>query len=144
MLQDVGERDQAGVALGNVHPVPCPGIVDDVGLAAQPDPDAVDGVIEDGQKDEDPLQHAHQRQAVEELDLLAVGSGALERLEVREQVLEQKCADGDDAQQRMQLAPDETSCPDRRAAAGRRGGRWARLRVEQLPWMCWLLKAAGA
>ena len=66
MLRDVGEGDQAGVALRDIEPVACPGIVDDIRLAAQPDPDAVAGVIEDGQKDEDPLQHAHHRQAVEE------------------------------------------------------------------------------
>jgi hypothetical protein len=64
-------------------------------------------VIEDGQKDEDPLEHADQGQAVEELDLRAVGDGAFEGLKVREQVLEQEGADGDDAEQRVQLAPDE-------------------------------------
>ncbi len=108
VLADVGEGDQAGVALRQVHPVPCPRVVDDVRFAAQPDIDAVDAVIQDGQKDEDPLQHAHQRQAVEELDLLAVGDRALQRFEVREQVLQQKRADGNDAQQRVQLVPDKT------------------------------------
>ena len=49
-----------------------------------------------------------QRQAVEEPDLLAVGDGALEGLEVREQVLQKKRADGDNAQQRVQLVPEET------------------------------------
>ena len=107
VLDDVSEGDEAGVALGHVHPVAGPGVVDDVGLAAQPDVDAVDAVIEDGQEDEDPLEHADQRQAVEELDLRAVGDGAFERFEVREQVLEQKSADGNDAEQRMQLAPEE-------------------------------------
>ena len=50
VLGDVGEGDEAGVALGGVHPVAGPGVVDEVGLAAEPDPDAVEGVIEDGKK----------------------------------------------------------------------------------------------
>ena len=68
MLADVENRDQAGPALGHVHPVAGPGVVNDVGLSAQPDPDAV---------------------------------------EVREQVLQQKRADGDNAEQRVQLAQQE-------------------------------------
>ena len=64
-------------------------------------------MIEDGQEDEGPLEDADERQRVEELDLGAIGGGAFEGLEVREQVLDEKGADGDDAQQRMQLAPDE-------------------------------------
>ena len=107
VLGDVGEGDEAGVALGGVHPVAGPGVVDDVRLAAQPDLDAVEGVIEDGQKDEDPLQHADQGQAVEELDLGSVGEGAFEGLEVGEEVLEQEGADGDDAEQGVELAPEK-------------------------------------
>ena len=63
VLHDVSEGDQAGLALGDVHPVAGPGVIDDVRLAAQPDVDAVDAVIQDRQEDEDPLEHAHQRQA---------------------------------------------------------------------------------
>ena len=54
-------------------------------------------------------------------DLLAVGDGPFERLEVGEQMLKEECAQGDDAQQRMQLAPEKGRSPGRRAAAGRRG-----------------------
>ena len=90
-------------------------------------------MIEDGQKDEDPLQHAHQRQAVEELDLLAVGDGAFERLEVREQVLEQKGADGDDAEQRMQLVPEEGVSLAGAQRLDAAAERWARQDVERLP-----------
>jgi hypothetical protein len=64
-------------------------------------------MIEQGQEDESPLQHANQRKAVEELDLCTVSCGSFERLEVGEQVLEQECADGDNAQQGVQLAPEE-------------------------------------
>ena len=58
VLNDVGKGNQAGVALDKVHPVPRPGVIDDVRLAAQPDPDAIAAVIQDGQEDEDPLEHA--------------------------------------------------------------------------------------
>jgi hypothetical protein len=59
-------------------------------------------VVGERQKDESPLQHPHQRQAVEELHLRGVGGGAFERLKVGEDVLDQERADGDDAHQRMQ------------------------------------------
>ena len=77
VLNDVEERDEAGVALGEVHPVASPGVVNDIGFAAQPDVDAIDAVIEDGQEDKDPLEHANQGKAVEELDLCRVGCWAL-------------------------------------------------------------------
>ncbi len=134
VLGDVGEGDEAGVALGDVHPVAGPGVVDDVGLAAQPDPDAVEGVIEDGQKDEDPLQDADQGQAVEELDLGSVGEGAFEGLEVGEQVLQEEGADGDDAQQRVQLVPEKGGSLAGAQRLERRAGLWARQVVEQWPW----------
>ena len=38
-----------------------------------------------------------------------VGGGAFERLEVREQMLDEKCADGNDAEQGMELAPKKGS-----------------------------------
>jgi len=82
VLADVDEGDEAGVALGYIHPVACPGVVNDVSLAAQPDPDAVQGVVKDGQEDEGPLEDAHQRQAVEEANCIPVGDGALEGFEI--------------------------------------------------------------
>ena len=107
VLGDVGEGDEAGVALGGVHPVAGPGVVDDVGLAAEPDPDAVEGVIEDGQKDEGPLKDADQGEAVEEFDLGSVGEGAFEGLEVGEDVLDEEGADGDYAEQRVEFVPEK-------------------------------------
>src|SRR5215469_2568098 len=127
VLADVEEGDEAGPALGGVHPIAGPGVVDDVGLAAQPDIDAVDAVIEEGKEDEDPLEHAHERQAVEEPDLLTVGDGALEGFKVREQVLEEECADGNDAEERVQAAPDEgvsLAGAERLHACARFGRSW--------------------
>jgi hypothetical protein len=87
----------------------------------------IEAVIQDGQKDEGPLQHAHQGQAVEELDLGSVCRRAFEGLEVREQMLQQEGADGNDAQQRVQLAPEEggslAGAQSRDAAAKRVRGR---------------------
>lgn len=51
--------------------------------------------------------NANQRKAVEELHLLAVGNRAFQRFEVRKQVLDEERADGNDAEQRVQLTPDE-------------------------------------
>jgi len=64
-------------------------------------------VIEDGQKDEDPLQDTHEGKGVEELDLRSVGGRSLEGLEVREQVFQEEGADWDDAEQRVEFSPDK-------------------------------------
>src|SRR5664280_1022037 len=107
VLADVEDCDEARVALRDIHPVAGPGVIDHVRLAAEPDVDAVESVIQDGQEDEDPLEDADQGQRIEKLDLRSVGDGAFERFEVRQQVLEKKGADGDDAEERMELAPNE-------------------------------------
>src|ERR1700735_1185623 len=99
MLEDVSEGDQACIALCDVHPVPGPRIVDNVRFAAQPDINAVESVIKDGQEDENPLENTNQGQGIEELDLRTIGSGTFECLEVREQVLQKKGANGNDAEQ---------------------------------------------
>ena len=46
-------------------------------------------------------------QGVEEEDLLGVGEGAVDGLEVGDDVLDEEGADGDDAGERVQLAPEE-------------------------------------
>ncbi len=107
VLPYIDDGDEAGVSLGGVHPIAGPGVVDDVGLAAEPDPNAVEAVIEDGQEDEDPLEDTDEGKAVEELDLVAIGDGAFEGLEVGEDVLEKEGADGDDPEQRVELAEEE-------------------------------------
>ena len=107
VLNDVDESDVAGDALGIVHPVPCPGVVDDVALAAQGDIDAIEGVEGQRNKDATPLKDAHQRQAIEEPDLGGIGDGAFERFEVRQDVLDEEGADGYDSGQTMKLAQQE-------------------------------------
>ena len=59
------------------------------------------------EEDEAPLQDADEREGVEELDLLGVGEGAVPGLEVRDDVLDEEGADGDDAGEGMELAPKE-------------------------------------
>ena len=48
---DVAEGDGAGPALEGGHPVAGPGIVADIALAAEPDVEAVERMIKDGQPD---------------------------------------------------------------------------------------------
>src|ERR1035441_1363077 len=107
VLDDVYERDDPGDALGEVAPVAGPGVKIDIYASAEGDPDAVSSVEGQRDEDEDPLQHAHQRQRVEELDLLSVRQRTVERLEVGEEMLQQERADGDDAGERVQPAPEE-------------------------------------
>jgi len=76
MPGDVGEGDEAGVALGGVEPVPYPGVRGDVGLAANPDVDAVAGVIEHGKEDEGPFDKGTERNGLEVAgDFVIFGSG---------------------------------------------------------------------
>ena len=107
VLDDVGEGDEAGDALGEVSPVAGPGIDVDGGAAAQGDPEAVEGVEGEGDEDEGPLEDANQREGVEQTDLMAVGERAVEGFDVGEDVLDEECADGDEAGEGVQLAPEE-------------------------------------
>ncbi len=66
VLDDVRERDEAGDALHDVHPVGGPGVDVDVGAAAEGDPDAVEGVEGERDEDEAPLEDADQREGIEE------------------------------------------------------------------------------
>ena len=102
MLNDVGERDVAGNALRDVAPVPGPRVHIDVGTPAQPDIDAIKRMEGEGNEDESPLQDADEGQCVEELDLLGIGKRSIDRFKVRDNVLDQKRANRDDARQRVQ------------------------------------------
>ena len=106
VLDDVGERDNPRDALGDVGPVAGPGVHVHIDAAAEGDPDAVAGVEGERNEDERPLKDADQRQAVEEFDLLRVGEGAIPGFEVGDDVLDEKGADGDNAGERMQAAPE--------------------------------------
>jgi hypothetical protein len=107
MLDDVGEGDEAGDALGEVHPVAGPGVDVDVCAAAEGDEDAVEGVEGERDEDEGPLEDADEGEGVEELDLEAVGERAVDGFEVGEDVLDEEGADGDNAGEGVQLAPEE-------------------------------------
>ncbi len=63
VLDDVEEGDDAGDALGEVHPVAGPGVDVDVAAAADGDEDAVEGVVGERDEDEAPLEDADERQA---------------------------------------------------------------------------------
>src|SRR5208283_3373338 len=67
----------------------------------------VEGVEGERDEDEGPLEDADQGEGVEQTDLLGVGERAVECLDVGEDVLDQERANGDDAGERVQLAPEE-------------------------------------
>ena len=75
--------------------------------AADGDEDAIEGVIGEGDEDEGPLEDADEREGVEEEDLFGVGEGAVDDLVVGDDVLDEEGADGDDAGERVELAPEE-------------------------------------
>ena len=104
MLHHVGERDDASPALRGVEPVTGPGIIADVGVALVPDVDAVEAVVEDRNPDEEELQQKNEGQAVQKLDLLAIGYWALEGFGVRDEVFEKEGSDGQDAAEGVQTA----------------------------------------
>src|SRR5215469_1831001 len=79
-------------------------------------------------KDEGPLENADEGQGVEEEDLLSVGEGAVDGLEVGDDVLDEEGADGDDSGERVELAPEEGV-----ALAGAEGLNSAKLRGR---WRC--------
>src|SRR5271170_3681624 len=55
VLDDVKEGDDAGDALGDVHPVAGPGVDVDADAAAEGDEESVEGVEGEGDEDEGPL-----------------------------------------------------------------------------------------
>ena len=107
VLDDVDEGDEAGDALHEVHAVAGPGVDVGVGAAAEGDEDAVSGVEGEGDEDEDPLEDADEGKGVEEEDLFGVGDGAVEGLEVGDDVLDEEGADGDDSGEGVEFAPQE-------------------------------------
>src|ERR1017187_1855551 len=109
MLHHEDERDDAGPALRRVEPVARPWVIANVGLALIPDVDAIEAVVEDRNPDEEQFEEKNSGQAVQKLDLLAVGDGTFEGFSVRNEVLEKKGPDGDDAADGMQTAQQERS-----------------------------------
>src|SRR5208282_186907 len=102
VLHNKNERDDPGPAMRGVKPIAGPGIVGDIGLALIPDINAVEAVVGDGNPDEEQFEQKNERQAIQKFDLLAIGQWAFEGFGVRDEVFEQKSADGDDATERME------------------------------------------
>src|ERR1035441_4272872 len=86
MLHHEDERDDAGPALRRVEPVARPWVIANVGLALIPDVDAIEAVVEDRNPDEEQFEEKNSGQAVQKLDLLAVGDGTFEGFSVRNEV----------------------------------------------------------
>src|SRR5208283_2111586 len=107
VLHHVDQRDDAGPALRGVEPVSLPRISADIGLALIPDVDAVEAVVEDRNPDEEQLQKKNEGEAVQKLDLIAIGLNAFEGFGVGDEVLEKEGTDGYDAAERMQTAQQE-------------------------------------
>ena len=107
VLHYINEGDDTGPALRCVKPVTGPRIIGDIAIAAIPDIDAVEAVVENRNPDEEKLQQKNTGQAIEKLDLLSVGDGAFEGLGVRDEMFEKKGSDGYDAAERMQTAQQE-------------------------------------
>lgn len=84
-------------------------------------------MVGEGNEDEDPLEHADEREGVEEENLLGVGERAVDGLEVGDDVLDEEGADGDDAGERVELAPEEgvafAGAEGLHSTNGRRGRR---------------------
>src|SRR6187402_71929 len=104
MLNDVGQRQDARHALGQIHPVARPRIDVHIGATLDGNVYAVERVEGEWDKDEGPLQHTHKRKAVQELYLLCIRQRAMHDLDVRDDVFDQKCADGNNAGQRVKPA----------------------------------------
>src|SRR5450755_4362829 len=109
VLHHEDERYDAGPALRRVEPVAGPGVIANVGLALIPDVDAIEAVIKDWNPDEEQFEQKNGGQAVQKLDLLAVGDGTFEGFGVRNEVLEKKGPDGHDAADGMQTPQQERS-----------------------------------
>ena len=107
VIADVKEGEDAGPTLRRVQPVAAPGIFSDVGVAAIPDVNAVQRVIEQRQKDEQPLHPMYEGQAGQKLYLIVIRLRAFHRFGVGDEVLNQECADGHDARERMQTPQEE-------------------------------------
>lgn len=65
MPADVDEGDETGVALERVQPIFDPGIGGDVGIAAEPDVDAVEAVVKNGKEYEGPFGERTERNGLE-------------------------------------------------------------------------------
>ena len=94
---DVEKNDAAGPALGGEHPVASPGVVGYIALAAEPDVETVQGVVENRQPDPEQLQVENKREAGEQFDLLGVRPRAPGSERIGDEMLNQKRSYRNDA-----------------------------------------------
>src|ERR1700693_1893739 len=97
VLDDIKKRDAAGPALGGEHPVASPGIIRNVALAAEPDVEAVKGVVENRQPDPEQFEVENEGKARQEFDLLGVRGRAAGGECVGDEMFDQERADRNDA-----------------------------------------------
>src|SRR5467141_2677270 len=103
----VEEGDGAGPALRSEHEIAGPGIIRNVAFSAIPNVEAIQRVIENGQPDPEQLQIKDKRKAGEEVDLLGVGSWTAGCKGIRDEVLDEKKADRNNAAERVQATEQE-------------------------------------
>src|SRR5215467_12338309 len=101
MPGDIGKRDCAGPALRRIHKVAGPWVLAHIRLSAEPDIKTIKRVIKKRNVDANDLQDGHKRQAGEEFDLVGVCVWTIGGEGVGDEMLQQKCAYGYDAAQRM-------------------------------------------
>src|SRR5579872_179706 len=92
----VEKRDGAGPALRSVHPVSGPGILAKIAVTPIPDVETVERMIENGQPDAEEFKTHHEREATEQFDLFCVSRRASSGKCVRDEVFDEKSADGND------------------------------------------------
>jgi|SRR5271165_5305739 len=100
----IDEGDETSVALRGIEPVADPGVGRDVGLAAHPDVNAVEAVVEDGEKDGGPFDEGAIRDSLEFLRDGIVLFGTDESGAVGVKMFGKESADGKDARERMKFA----------------------------------------
>ncbi len=104
MPSDVDEGDKAGVALRGVKLIPYPGVGGDVGLAANPDVDAVTCMVEHGQEDESPFDEGAEGDGLEVAGDFVVLGGGDEDGAVGPEMFGEKRADGNDSGERVKFS----------------------------------------
>ena len=101
---DVQKRDGAGPALRGVHPVARPRILGHIALAARPDVETVERVVQNRQPDSEQLEPEDKWEAGEKRNLIGVRAGAFRGESVGNEMLDQEEPDRNDARERMQSA----------------------------------------
>jgi hypothetical protein len=104
MPADVEESDEAGIALQGVQPVLDPGIGRDVGLAAEPDVNAVEAVEKHGKKNEGPFNKETERDGLKLARNGVIFIGTDESGAVGPQMFSQKSSDWDDSRKRVEFS----------------------------------------